>query len=130
GGGGRGEGGGRSAGGRLSKRAERAPAQKPTTVPARSGFARAQASHAPAPGPPRVSVSGASSDVGCRSALTAAAPLFLRRTRIAGSVHRLARPLRGGYPRAVRWLNVLFALLVNAVPVYGVLVEGWSAATI
>jgi uncharacterized protein DUF6498 len=30
----------------------------------------------------------------------------------------------------VRELRVLFALLINAVPVYGVLVEGWSAATI
>ena len=30
----------------------------------------------------------------------------------------------------MRGLRVLFALLVNAVPVYGVLVGGWSAATI
>jgi hypothetical protein len=30
----------------------------------------------------------------------------------------------------VRELNFLFALLVNAVPMYGVLIEGWSAATI
>jgi hypothetical protein len=30
----------------------------------------------------------------------------------------------------VRWLQVLFALLVNAVPVYGVLVERWSVTTI
>ena len=30
----------------------------------------------------------------------------------------------------MRWLSLLLALLVNAVPVYGVLVEGWSAATI
>jgi hypothetical protein len=30
----------------------------------------------------------------------------------------------------VRGLRFLFALLVNAVPLYGVLVEGWSAATI
>jgi len=30
----------------------------------------------------------------------------------------------------VRGLNVLFALLVNAVPVYGVLVERWSVTTI
>jgi ABC-type multidrug transport system fused ATPase/permease subunit len=42
----------------------------------------------------------------------------------------LARPFRRRYPRPVRWLSVLFALLVNAVPVYGVLAEGWSAATI
>ena len=30
----------------------------------------------------------------------------------------------------MRWLQVLFALLVNAVPVYGVLVERWSVTTI
>ncbi len=30
----------------------------------------------------------------------------------------------------MRWLNVLFALFTNAVPVYGVLVERWSAPTI
>jgi len=30
----------------------------------------------------------------------------------------------------VRGLRFLFALLVNAVPIYGVLVEGWSATTI
>ena len=30
----------------------------------------------------------------------------------------------------MRWLHVLFALLINGVPVYGVLAEGWSAATI
>ena len=30
----------------------------------------------------------------------------------------------------MRGLRVLFALLINAVPVYGVLVEGWSATTI
>lgn len=42
----------------------------------------------------------------------------------------LVWPLRGRYPRPVRWRNVLFALLVNSVPVYGVLADGWSAATL
>jgi len=30
----------------------------------------------------------------------------------------------------MRWLNLLFVLLVNAVPLYGVLEEGWSASTV
>lgn len=30
----------------------------------------------------------------------------------------------------MRWASVLFALLINAVPVYGVAVQGWSATTI
>jgi len=30
----------------------------------------------------------------------------------------------------VRWLNLVFVLLINAVPVYGVLVVGWSATTV
>ena len=56
--------------------------------------------------------------------------LLLQGMRAARSVAPLASPSRCGYPRPVRGLRVLFALLINAVPVYGVLVEGWSATTI
>ncbi len=48
----------------------------------------------------------------------------------ARSVHPLATAIADRYPRPVRWPGVCLALLVNAVPVYGVLAGGWSAATL
>src|SRR5258708_21491936 len=32
--------------------------------------------------------------------------------------------------RLMRWLNLLFVLLVNAIPLYGVKFHGWSALTV
>src|SRR5437899_7172224 len=46
-------------------------------------------------------------------------------------------PRRAGYTCGgvvgeglMRWLNLLFVLLVNAIPLYGVKVLGWSALTV